>query len=212
MLKTNNIEKIIDYILLVYGQSPDVSLYHGKTGIVLALMMYAKCMDSIPVRDFAEEHFNDIYVGIHDGMPVGMEYGLSGIGYGITLLKKAGLIDCDLNDVLFDIDSKIMETDPRRCKELSFRKGLAGVVAYINLRKETEGMVTSFDSLYLNEVSIRMSKAEESVQLEMVKSLIDDIESPVWKATDYLSGSISIHQGSSYYLLKSIYDKVLFDK
>ncbi len=208
----NDLEKITNYILLVSGKISDVSLYYGKTGIVLSLMMYAKSIDSKPIKDFADENFNDIYPGIHDGMPIGIEYGLAGVGYGVTLMKKAGLIDCELNDVLFDIDSRIMETDPRRCKDLSFRKGLAGVVSYINLRRETEGIVTSFDPAYLNEVSIRMNAASDIERQEMSKTLIDDIESPTWNLKEYLSKPISIHQGSSYYLLKEVYDKVLSDK
>ena len=208
----NNAERISNHILLVSGQITDVSLYHGMTGVILALMAYAKSIDCKPVKDFADEYFNNIYSGIHDGLSIGIEYGLAGVGYGVTLMRKAKLIDCDLNDILSDIDSKIMETDPRRCKNLTFRRGLAGVLSYINLRKETEGTVTSFDSTYLNELHIRMNEVSDIERQELSKTLFDDIESPTWDINEYLLKPIGIHQGSSYYLLKEVYDKVLSDK
>lgn len=208
----DKLDGIVNYLILNYGQINDVSLYHGKTGVILALMMYAKSTDCTPVKDFADECFLEIYDGIHDGMPIGIEYGLAGIGYGVTLMKKAGLIDCDLNDVLFNIDYKIMETDPRRCKNLSFRKGLAGVMSYINLRMAVEGQVLSFDSMYLNELAMRMSSVGESIHTEVSKTMIDDIDAPSWKDNDYISKLTSIHNGSAYYLIKSVYDKVLSNK
>jgi hypothetical protein len=57
-----------------------------------------------------------------------------------------------------------------------------------------------------------MNAASDIERQEMSKTLIDDIESPTWNLKEYLSKPISIHQGSSYYLLKEVYDKVLSDK
>ena len=207
----DNIEKIVNYLMLTCDQISDVSLYHGKTGIVLTLMLYAKKTNSNSVKCFAEECFNSIYNGIHDGMPLGIESGLAGVGYGVTLMNKAGLINCDLNDVLFNIDSKIMETDPRRFHDFAFSKGLSGIMAYINLRLQVEGQVATFDSLYLDELTTQLNTADDIVQFELSKKIIEDIEAPFWNENDYISKPISIHEGSSYYLLKKFYDKVLFD-
>ena len=60
----DKLDGIVNYLILNYGQINDVSLYHGKTGVILALMMYAKSTDCTPVKDFADECFLEIYDGI----------------------------------------------------------------------------------------------------------------------------------------------------
>ena len=76
-----------------------------------------------------------------------MEYGLAGISYGTTLLSKLGLVECDLNSVLADVDAKIMERDPRRMSDYSVRTGAGGVLLYLALRHETYGTALTFDNL-----------------------------------------------------------------
>ena len=54
----DNIEKIINYLMLVSKQFNDASLCYGKTGMILALMMYAKAYESVSVKELVEECFN----------------------------------------------------------------------------------------------------------------------------------------------------------
>ncbi len=98
-------EKIASYLLLRSSSVRNIGLYHGKMGIVLTLYIYSKCYGAKVYQDFAWDLLQDIYKEVHDGMPIGLEEGLAGIGFGITLLRKANLIDADLNCVLSELDS-----------------------------------------------------------------------------------------------------------
>ena len=203
--------KIVNYLLFHSYTMNDVSLYHGKTGIVLAMMMYADVYKSQSIREYSEDLFQTIYKDIHDGMPIGIEHGLAGVGYGITLMKQAKLIDCDLNSVLFDIDAKIMDYNPLRIKDYSFRKGFAGILAYINLRNKVEGSVSSFDENYLRQLSIIYRENKNTIDIEMNKSIINDLERPDWDEFSYVNKQLGLEQGSSYYLFKAYYDQLFLN-
>ncbi len=203
--------KLVNYLLFHSYTMNDVSLYHGKTGIVLAMMMYANVFKSQSIRQYTEDLFQTIYKDIHDGMPIGIEHGLAGVGYGITLLKQAKLIDCDLNNVLYDIDAKIMDYNPQRIKDCSFRKGLAGIFSYINLRNKVEGSVSSFDEYYLRQLSLIYHEKKDVIDNEMKKNLKDDLERPDWDEFSYQNKKLGLDQGSSYYLFKTYYDQLFLD-
>lgn len=50
----DNIEKIVNNLLLVSRQFNDASLCYRKVVMTLALMMYAKAYESVPVKDFSK--------------------------------------------------------------------------------------------------------------------------------------------------------------
>ena len=102
-------DKIADYLLLRSSYMQELGLFHGKMGVVVALYLYADAYGDEVMREYAWELFQQVYDGVHTDMPVGLERGLAGIGYGTTLLCKRGLVECSLNDILEDIDRKIME-------------------------------------------------------------------------------------------------------
>lgn len=116
-------DKIADYLLLRSSYMQELGLFHGKMGVVVALYLYADAYGDEVMREYAWELFQQVYDGVHTDMPVGLERGLAGIGYGTTLLCKRGLVECSLNDILEDIDRKIMERDPRRLTDMSVRTG-----------------------------------------------------------------------------------------
>lgn len=101
--------RIANYLMLKSIELQDISLYHGKMGIVLALSLYAHQEGKKNLNDFAWDLLQDVYKGVNETLPIGLEYGLSGIGYGITLLKKHGIVDCILNEVLYDIDQNNLQ-------------------------------------------------------------------------------------------------------
>ena len=101
-------DKIADYLLLRSGYLQELGLFHGKMGVVVALYLYADAYGDEVMREYAWELFQQVYDGVHTDMPVGLERGLAGIGYGTTLLCKRGLVECSLNDILEDIDRKLL--------------------------------------------------------------------------------------------------------
>ena len=176
------LRKIVDYLLLSSPYMHDIGLFHGKMGVVIALYLYsAKYRDEL-ISDYAWDLLQHIYDNINSNMPIGLEYGLAGIGYGTTILYKHGLVDCDLNSILVDVDSKIMEHDPRRIKDMSIRSGVEGLMQYIALRKSTGEPFETFDAQYLTEL---YTTASPIVSVYQDKSIMSILNAPTFSIEEY---------------------------
>ena len=194
-----DLRKIADYLLLYSPYMPDIGLFHGKMGVVVALYLYAEKYRDELISEYAWELFQQIYDGIHSSMSVGLECGLSGIGYGTTIMYKQGLIDCDLNSVLAEIDSKIMEHDPRRMKDLSVRTGMGGLMRYIALRQSTGEPLETFDAQYLTEL---YATAEGIIPCCQEAGIMSILNAPQFFIEEYLEQPLGIDGGGAYYILK----------
>lgn len=195
----NKLRKITDYLLLHSPYMHDIGLFHGKMGVVVALYMYAEAFHDEFISEYAWELFQHIYDGIHSNMPIGLEYGLSGIGYGTTLIYKHGLVDCDLNSILAEVDSKIMEYDPRRVKDLSIRSGIGGLVQYIALRQSTGEPLNTFDAQYLTELYTTATGIDVYCNETSIMSILN---TPPFPIGEYTEKPLGIDGGSAYYILK----------
>ena len=201
MTINEHLRKIVDYQLLYSPYMRDIGLFHGKMGVVMALYMYsAKYHDEL-ISEFAWDLFQQAYDGITSSMSVGLEYGLAGIGYSTTMLYKRGLVDCDLNYVLVDVDSKIMEHDPRRMKDLSIRSGIRGLQQYIALRKSTGEQLETFDTRYLSELYTTAVPVDSGNQQTDIMSILNV---PAFSIEEYVDKPLGIDEGSAYYILKDI--------
>ena len=195
------LRKIVDYLLISSPYIHDIGLFHGKMGVVIALYLYsAKYRDEL-ISDYAWDLLQHIYDNINSNMPIGLEYGLAGIGYGTTILYKHGLVDCDLNSILVDVDSKIMEHDPRRIKDMSIRSGVEGLMQYIALRKSTGEPFETFDAQYLTEL---YATASPIVSVYQDKSIMSILNAPTFSIEEYTEKPLGIDGGSAYYILKDI--------
>lgn len=90
-------QTIINHILLRSVDCKDISLYHGKMGIVLALYLNAREQGKAEWEDWAWDLLQSVYAQLAENLPYDMEDGLVGIGYAVTLLKKNGIFDEDPN-------------------------------------------------------------------------------------------------------------------
>ena len=195
------LRKIVDYLLISSPYMHDIGLFHGKMGVVIALYLYsAKYRDEL-ISDYAWDLLQHIYDNINSNMSIGLEYGLAGIGYGTTILYKHGLVDCDLNSILVDVDSKIMEHDPRRIKDMSIRSGVEGLMEYIALRKSTGEPFETFDAQYLTEL---YTTASPIVSVYQDKSIMSILNAPTFSIEEYTEKPLGIDGGSAYYILKDI--------
>ena len=174
-------DKIADYLLLRSGYLQELGLFHGKMGVVVALYLYADAYGDEVMREYAWELFQQVYDGVHTDMPVGLERGLAGIGYGTTFLCKRGLVECSLNDILEDIDRKIMERDPRRLTDMSVRSGLRGLMLYLGLRQSVEA-VTTFDSRYMMELQDTVERNNLSCR---TLDFMDVLNEPTFPEAEY---------------------------
>lgn len=197
---------LINHLILQIVQTKDNSLYHGRMGVVLALCCYGKAYHDNRLCEYALDILSmkgdDYYNG-----DIGVENGLSGLGIGFTLLNKAGMFKADLNDVLYEIDNKIMGVDPRRIKDMSFRNGAAGIFYYIKTRLSIEEKLFSIDCKYITELKENIKANTKDWPIG--ETLLGNIRQPAWGAETYLDKPIGIDNGSAYYLMKESYGKVL---
>ena len=202
-MKTSDaaMERIADYLLLKGTFVQDVGLFHGKMGIAMALHLYADKWGDDMLSEYAWDLLQQVYDGVHTDMPVGLERGLAGIGYGVTLLCKSGVMAGGLNDTLADIDAKIMERDPRRLTDLSVRTGLEGLALYLELRQSVEP-VRTFDRQYLSELQAVIKEKGMACGSQGIMELLD---TPTFLVSEYVDHPLGIDGGCAYYLLKSVW-------
>lgn len=198
-MKTN-LTKIVDYLLLKSLYIHDIGLFHGKMGIVLALFAYADRYKDHVLEEYAWDLFQQVYDGMHADLPLGLENGLSGIGYGTTLMCAKGWAECDLNAVLADVDDKIMQHDPRRLKDSSLRSGTGGLQLYLDFRQSVSGPLLTFDRLYLSELQ---SVAPHKFKAESSANFVKYLTEPAFPMDEYLEKPIGIDGGSAYYILEN---------
>lgn len=183
------IRKITDYLLLKSSYMQDIGLFHGKMGIVVALYAYADRYHDKLMEEYAWDLFQQVYDGVHVDMPIGLECGLAGIGYGTTLLRERGWVECDLNVILADIDAKIMECDPRRMTDFSVRSGAGGLLLYLALRRRVDGSLLTFDDQYLAELQ---SVTANKIVFNPAIHIVDILNEPSFMISDYIEKPVGI--------------------
>lgn len=122
------------YLTLNASFISDLGLFHGKMGCVLFFAQYARYTHDEHYEEFANELLDEICEDITKDIPIGLEYGLCGIGWGIEYLVQNGFLEGDTDEILEDFDNRIMEYDVLRMSDLSFRQGLAGIAFYVIAR------------------------------------------------------------------------------
>ena len=203
-------DKIVHQLMLHSMDLPNVSLYHGKMGIVLALYSYATRKRDEHLKEYAWDLLQTIYDELSDTLPYGIEWGLSGIGVGITLLKKYGVFDVDLNAVLADLDQRIMSYDPRRLTDFSYRSGVTGIYYYLWLRTQVESPVQMFDSVYLKELYQNIQTHGVSVHcLHHENYWYNELAIPAWSVNEYPNHPLDLDGGMSYFLISLMQSKSL---
>lgn len=205
----DTLDRLIRYLVLRSATTHALSLYHGKMGIAMALMIYARHHDRPYLHDYAERLLLNVCDNIPENMSPGFAEGLAGIGYGITILHRKGLIDGNLDDILADIDAQLMRYDPRRYDDFSFRTGLCGIKYYIDTRRKYYGTVGSIDPLFERELSLAWERNKE--QCEHHTHMMDDINAPTWPLDEYKDKELGIDDGCAYYIIKEVYDEILSD-
>ena len=96
------------HLILSYHFAPNAGLLNGKMGGVAFFGQYAKHTGKAYFREYAEELLDEVF----------------GIGWGVEHLIQNALLEGDSDDVLEDIDKKIIERDPLYIEELSLHNGI----------------------------------------------------------------------------------------
>lgn len=77
---------------------------------------------------------DQLYGRMDVALPLSWAEGLYGIAYGMTWLLANGLMEGDVNEVLSEVDARIMERSPKRIKDYGWGHVLAGLLYYVLYR------------------------------------------------------------------------------
>lgn len=154
------LRRIANHLILYSIDMEDIGLFHGKMGVVLFFAHYARYTGLTIYDDFAGELLEEICENIPETLPINLETGLCGIGWGIEYLIQNGFMEGDSNEILAEIDQKVMERDLLRIKDLSLETGLMGISCYIRSRLRSNKNMHIFDNRYLYDWKSSVSIAD----------------------------------------------------
>lgn len=188
--RNTRLTNIADYLIVNASFLNDIGLYHGKMGISLFFAYCASYFQNDIYNDFAKVLLMEVSDEISEDMNMSFENGISGIAWGILCLWEKGLISGNLNDLLKDIDCRMMEIDLLRLSNYSLQKVGKGISCYIKYRLrlvDDDIEKTSFDKLYISEwIEMRKKLTElDDMSLASIVSMnqfkYDLLTSRVWK-------------------------------
>ena len=154
------LKRIANHQMLHGSFCRDVGLMNGKMGVVLFFFHYSRHTGNVLYEDFAGELLDEVVEGLHADLPIRFSDGLCGIGWGIEYLIQNRFIEGDSDDVLKELDYKIVERDLRKIKDFSFDTGALGIACYVFSRLHSPNQPQEpFDRFYLNELDVALQKA-----------------------------------------------------
>lgn len=175
--QTVSTEEALAYLAINSSYFGDLGLFHGKIGIALFFFEFAQISHEVSYEGLAENLLGEIYDEIHYDLPINFENGLCGIGWGIEYLVQHGLLEGDTDEILSDIDQKVMEINPLRMTDFSLRRGLGGITYYVlaRLNASRQSDTLPFGKDYLNVLQKAMSQAvffhEDEIGFNLLESL-----------------------------------------
>ena len=145
------LKRIANHQMLHGSFCSDLGIQNGKMGIVLFFYHYARYVKNTLYENFAGEMLDEVILDLHNDLSICFSNGLCGIGWGIEYLIRRGFIAGDSDEILEEIDSKVIEWDPRRITDFSFETGLEGVACYVSFRSSSSSSFgrKPFDQVYL---------------------------------------------------------------
>lgn len=148
-------DRILHILLLNSKFLSDFGLFAGKTGLAITFAhLYKQTLTSI-YDDCMGELLDDIMGKTYKGLGTDFASGFAGIGWGLEYLLQNGFAEGKGVDVCGELDSKIMERDPRRITDLSLETGMEGLLHYVLAHLHgaiSKGDLLPFDETYLGDL------------------------------------------------------------
>lgn len=161
-------DRIAHALMLRSFFEPDLGLFKGKMGIVLALGEYSRKKENKIFVDFSFDLLEIIISKINKQLAFSLSNGLSGIGWGIEYLIQNEFVEGSSIDICEEIDQKIMETDPKRIWDMSLEDGFEGLLHYIFFHIQgacKQQTNLPFDSIYLSDIyNVCMRLKEKNIK------------------------------------------------
>ena len=171
------LQRIARYLMIHSSISNNTGLLNGKTGIAVFFYHYARYTGKRIYDDFAGELIDEIYKEITVNIPLNFKDGLCGIGWGIGYLIRNGFVEADPDEVLEDIDKRIVEWDVRKITGYSLETGLSGIACYVISRmenREKKHAIISPD--YIFDLIEALKRSKEKINpalMETMENIVD---------------------------------------
>lgn len=175
---SGKLKEIIDNQILYGSFSNDQSLLNGRMGLSLFFFYCSRLLHNRFYEDFAGELLEDICLHLPYDLAVDFADGLCGIGWAVEYMRQQGFVEGDTDEILKEIDDKVMERDLRRTVDTSFEHGLEGIVSYVRARLDSprrESNKLPFDADYVEDLKNACQRTGVDWQSE------DYIPEKVWK-------------------------------
>lgn len=188
MNHTETLTRIVRHLTLNYSGLPSPGLFDGKMGGVVFFYLYARYADKPYYGNIADNLFDDVSALINEDMSISFSSGLCGIGWGVEYLIQNKFIDADPDDILEDIDAKIMESNVCRISNWNFDTGLAGILYYVTTRLKSydrQGRNLPFDTTYLQDLLKATENYSPDTGSVFSKALILDYQKIMNGEVDY---------------------------
>ena len=190
--KKEILQRIARHLMLHSSFMREIGLLEGKMGVSIFFFHYAMYTDKEIYHDFGDELIDEIYDEIHEGYPLNFKKGLSGIAWGMEYLIRNEFIDADPDEVLEELDAKILEWDVRRINDTSLETGSIGLAYYIisrcaNKNKRSSNIPDDYISDLVTSLKSKMSNNDryyhviESLTTILSGGSVLKIENPLIK-------------------------------
>lgn len=168
-IKEKILEKSLLFIISQVNTCENIGLVNGKLGVIILLYHYARYKKNPYITSLASTFLNEVIKQIDMDCPLNMSNGLLGIGWGIGYLFQQRFLRGDVNEILADIDRKVMEFSPSRIHDLNIEYGLGGILRYVLCRLyDTNGSFEYiFPQVYLQELYHR---SKEVMNKELINN------------------------------------------
>ena len=133
--QSTDINTIAEMLVLNGSLTECPGLVHGKTGIAVFFLHYAKYTGNRLYEEYAMDLLNEMQSQIHSNSPTDYERGIAGIGVGIDYLINNNLLQTEGDDIFADFDARMYRAvmyDP--WLDFTLYDGLTGYGRYWNLR------------------------------------------------------------------------------
>lgn len=181
----DRLKEIANHQLMFGSFTRNPGLFNGKMGLSIFFFHYARYTNHSLFEDFAAELLDEVLEMIHADTAIGFSNGLCGIGWGVEYLEQEGFVEGDTNEVLKEIDARVMEYAPTRMVDRTFESGLAGLAVYVRMRMQSAQYLDGvFNDTFLDQLNAVAlpSYTTSAVRKLIVTNQLCEKEPLSWKA------------------------------
>ncbi len=200
--KNTYLLRIARHLMLHSSSVRELGLYHGKMGIAIFFAHYSRYVGEDIYTDFSRMILDDIIEKTHQNMSYNFEFGLCGIGWGVAHLIENNFMEGNPDELLADIDLKVMEYNLKRIRNINVDQGVLGMGYYIESRTRNSSKENSiFSEDFLSDWFSLRDTYPTPTNLDILLSICRDIT-----YQDHLRNypRLGLHNGCAGYALKQI--------